>query len=62
MTGIYQKRYSTSKDKEEIPARWGQTREARGTTTLQPTEQKWQSQKVRQNETTKEYVPDKRTR
>ena len=39
----------------------GQTAEARRTETLQPVEQKPQSQKVRQNETAEEYVPDEGT-
>ena len=40
----------------------GQTLKARGTTILQPAEQRQQTQKVRQNETAEEYVPDEGTR
>ena len=47
---------------QNILTHWGQTPEAKGTTTLQPREWKLQSQKVRQNEMAKEYVSDEGTR
>ena len=40
----------------------GQTPEARGTTVLQPAEQRPQTQKVRQNEMAEDYVPDEEDR